>query len=241
MNTSEQTTLRDRVPLFVSSLNAIHPSWQPCFSQKEVAKALIQCHAYYQEEIKEHKTVYPPAHCIFAALTMPVESVRCVILGQDPYHGVNQANGLAFSVHQDVDIPPSLRNIYKEIQEDIGCPVPAHGDLSTWVAQGVLLLNTGLTVAQAQAASHQHWPWPEVTDAIIRYVNENASVCTFLLWGRHAQNKQNLIDAGKHRLLIAPHPSPLSAHRGFLGCRHFSQVNQFLAEKGVEQIDWCLS
>ncbi len=235
------TTLRDYVPLFVPSLNAMHDSWRPCFQQKDVATALRQCHEFYQAEITKQKTIYPPVNSIFAALTMPVENVRCVILGQDPYHGPNQANGLAFSVARQVDIPPSLRNMYKEIESDIGCSVPSHGDLSAWTEQGVLLLNTGLTVEAAMAASHQNWPWPIVTDALIRFVNEHTPACAFLLWGRHAQNKQNLIDRKKHLVLTAPHPSPLSAHRGFLGCKHFSQTNQFLNEKGIGAINWCIS
>ncbi len=233
-------SLREYVPLFAPSLNALHPSWQNCFSQKEVASALVKCHALYQEQIAQDKTIFPPAERIFSALMMPVQNVCCVILGQDPYHGVNQANGLAFSVYKNVDIPPSLRNMYKEIESDLGCPAPNHGDLSSWVEQGILLLNTGLTVEKAQAASHQHWPWTVVTDALIRYVNEHATACAFLLWGRHAQNKQSLIDNKKHLVLIAPHPSPLSAHRGFLGCKHFSQVNAFLTQKDIKPIHWCI-
>lgn len=233
-------SLREYTPLFALSLNQIHPSWQSCFSQKEVASALVQCHAYYQEQIEQEKIIFPPVERIFSALMMPVEKVCCVILGQDPYHGDNQANGLAFSVYKDVVIPPSLRNMYKEIESDFGCSMPKHGDLSAWVEQGVLLLNTGLTVEKAQAASHQHWPWAIVTDALIRYVSEQTSACAFLLWGRHAQNKQNLIDRNKHLVLTAPHPSPLSAHRGFLGCKHFSQANNFLSTKGIKPVNWCL-
>lgn len=233
-------SLREYTPLFTPSLNHIHPSWQNCFSQKEVADALIRCHTFYQEQLSQNKIIFPPAERIFSALAMPVENVRCVILGQDPYHGVNQANGLAFSVYKDVDIPPSLRNIYKEIENDLGFIPPKHGDLNMWVGQGVLLLNTGLTVEKAQAASHQHWPWAIITDALIQYVNEYTPTCAFLLWGKHAQNKKNLIDQQKHLVLTAPHPSPLSAHRGFLGCKHFSQTNAFLIKKGIAPIEWSI-
>ncbi|WP_434778754.1 uracil-DNA glycosylase [Neisseria sp. Ec49-e6-T10] len=238
---NKPANLRDYVPLFIDALNSIHPSWRPCFQQKEVASALRQCHELYKHAVENQQIIYPPAPQIFAALKQPVDSIKCVILGQDPYHGPDQANGLAFSVGQGVAIPPSLRNIYLEIEQDLGIKPPSHGDLTAWVQQGVLLLNTGFSVAQAQAGSHQTWPWFVVSDALIQFVSQASPACVFLLWGRHAQNKQPLVDTSKHLVLTAPHPSPLSAHRGFLGCKHFSQTNQFLTQKGLAEINWQIS
>lgn len=185
-------------------------------------------------------TVYPPADDIFNAFHFtPLSQVKVLILGQDPYHNVHQAHGLSFSVPSDQpDIPPSLKNIYKELQEDLGCRIPNNGYLKKWADQGVLLLNTVLTVQAHQANSHQGKGWEKFTDAVIQAVNAQDRPVVYLLWGRPAQSKIPTLTNPKHLILKAPHPSPLSAHRGFFGCRHFSQANEFLERNGVEPIDW---
>ena len=189
-------------------------------------------------EYKTH-TIYPPADDIFNAFHFtPLEQVKVVILGQDPYHEPGQAHGLCFSVKPEVDIPPSLVNIYKELEDDLGCYIPNNGYLKKWADQGVLLLNTVLTVRAHQANSHQGRGWEEFTDAIIRAVNEQDRPIVYLLWGRPAQMKKSMLNNPKHLILTAPHPSPLSAYRGFFGCKHFSQTNEFLKKNGVEPIDW---
>lgn len=185
-------------------------------------------------------TVYPPADDIFNAFHFtPLSQVKVLILGQDPYHNVHQAHGLSFSVPSDQpDIPPSLKNIYKELQEDLGCRIPNNGYLKKWADQGVFLLNTVLTVQAHQANSHQGKGWEKFTDAVIQAVNAQDRPVVYLLWGRPAQSKIPMLTNPKHLILKAPHPSPLSAHRGFFGCRHFSQANEFLERNGVEPIDW---
>lgn len=185
-------------------------------------------------------TVYPPADDIFNAFHFtPLSQVKVLILGQDPYHNVHQAHGLSFSVPSDQpDIPPSLKNIYKELQEDLGCRIPNNGYLKKWADQGVLLLNTVLTVQAHQANSHQGRGWEKFTDAVIQAVNAQERPIVYLLWGKPAQSKIPMLTNPKHLILKAPHPSPLSAHRGFFGCRHFSQTNEFLQKNGVEPIDW---
>lgn len=185
-------------------------------------------------------TVYPPADDIFSAFHFtPLSQVKVLILGQDPYHNVHQAHGLSFSVPSDQpDIPPSLKNIYKELQEDLGCRIPNNGYLKKWADQGVLLLNTVLTVQAHQANSHQGRGWEKFTDAVIQAVNAQERPIVYLLWGKPAQSKIPMLTNPKHLILKAPHPSPLSAHRGFFGCRHFSQANEFLQKNGVEPIDW---
>ena len=183
--------------------------------------------------------VFPPASQIFAAFDLcPFSAVKVVILGQDPYHGEGQANGLAFSVAPGIDIPPSLINIYKEIRSDLGTPIPASGDLSRWAEQGVLLLNSSLTVRAHEAASHSAIGWELLTDAAISALSERRSGLVFILWGSHARRKAPLIDRSKHLILEAPHPSPLSAHRGFFGCRHFSKTNEYLRQQGKQEIIW---
>lgn len=184
-------------------------------------------------------TVYPPAPRIFSAFDLvPFDDVKVVIIGQDPYHGPGQANGLAFSVNPGVDIPPSLRNIFKEISTDTGAPVPADGDLTRWARQGVLLLNATLTVRAHQPKSHAMLGWEKFTDAAVRAVNEHRDNVVFLLWGSDAIRKGSMIDRSRHLVLTAPHPSPLSAHRGFFGCRHFTQANAYLAAHGKQPIVW---
>ncbi len=196
----------------------------------------------YQFVRQEYNTrvVYPPADDIFNAFHFtPLSKVKVLILGQDPYHGEHQAHGLCFSVLPDQpELPPSLQNIYKELQDDLGCYIPNNGYLKKWADQGVLLLNTVLTVRAHQAGSHQGKGWEQFTDAIIQAVNEQDRPIVYLLWGKPAQSKISMLTNPKHLILTAPHPSPLSAYRGFFGCKHFSKTNEFLKEKGIEPIDW---
>lgn len=183
--------------------------------------------------------VYPPAGKIFAAFdNSPFKDTKVVIIGQDPYHGPGQANGLSFSVNPGIQIPPSLRNIFNEIHTDTGAPIPADGDLTRWAKQGVLLLNATLTVREHQPRSHANLGWSEFTDAAVRAINEHGDGVVFMLWGSDAIRKGSMIDRTKHLVLTAPHPSPLSASRGFFGCRHFSQANAWLASRGKGEINW---
>ncbi|MDE5997330.1 MAG: uracil-DNA glycosylase [Muribaculaceae bacterium] len=183
--------------------------------------------------------VYPPAGKIFAAFdNSPFADTKVVIIGQDPYHGPGQANGLSFSVNPGIDIPPSLRNIFKEINSDTGAPIPTNGDLTRWAKQGVLLLNATLTVRQHQPRSHANLGWSEFTDAAVRAINEHGENVVFMLWGSDAIRKGSIIDRRRHLVLTAPHPSPLSASRGFFGCRHFSQANAYLMAHGKNPIAW---
>lgn len=185
-----------------------------------------------------HRT-YPPAAKIFAAFdSTPFEDVKVVIIGQDPYHGPGQANGLCFSVNPGIDIPPSLRNIFQEIHSDTGAPIPASGDLSRWAAQGVMLLNASLTVREHQPKSHSGIGWETFTDAAVHAVAEKRDNVVFLLWGSDAIRKGAFIDRSRHLVLTAPHPSPLSAYRGFFGCRHFSKANEYLTAHGKTPIQW---
>lgn len=201
---------------------------------------------YYKELYEFVKTeydktvVYPPADAIFNAFHLtPLSEVKVLLLGQDPYHNENQAHGMSFSVlPSQPDIPPSLQNIYKELQEDLGCDIPNHGYLEKWAKQGVLLLNTVLTVRAHQANSHQGKGWEKFTDAIIKAVNEQDRPIVYFLWGKPAQNKIPMLTNPKHLILKAPHPSPLSAYRGFFGCRHFSQANEYLEKNNIAPIDW---
>lgn len=188
-----------------------------------------------------HHSVFPPEEEVFTALeTTSLHSTKVVILGQDPYHGEHQAHGLAFSVRRGVDVPPSLRNIFKELHDDIGAPLPLHGNLTAWAEQGVLLLNTTLTVRAGEAGSHFGHGWEHLTDEIIRAVNEKDNRVIFILWGAHARQKKTLITRSHHVVIEGVHPSPLSAYRGFFGSRPFSRVNAALIEDGQEPIDWNL-
>lgn len=220
--------------------------WEPLLKplcQENWWKALeTQVEAAYEQGKPE---VYPPREDLFAALRLtPPENVKCVILGQDPYHEPGQAHGLAFSVRQGQKIPPSLRNIYQELNQDLGCPIPAHGCLTAWGERGVLLLNNVLTVYRGAANSHKKWGWQKFTTALLREVNKLPQPVAYLLWGKDAQNKVKsaaLDEAMAPRLILtSSHPSPLSAYRGFLGSRPFSQVNRFLEEQGSEAIDWTI-
>jgi len=185
------------------------------------------------------KTIYPQGNNIFAAFdSTKFDDLKVVIIGQDPYHGPGQAHGLSFSVPAGVPIPPSLKNIYKELASDLACDQPSHGNLSSWAEQGVLLLNAVLTVQHANAGSHQGKGWERFTDCVIEVVNKRCDNVVFLLWGAYAQKKGKAIDRDRHLVLQAPHPSPLSAHRGFLGCKHFSATNHYLSQHGKTPIDW---
>ena len=187
------------------------------------------------------KIVYPPRGKVFNALkTTPFGNIKVVILGQDPYHGFGQAHGLCFSVNRGVALPPSLKNIYKEMQDDLGIIQPNHGYLQSWASQGVLLLNTVLTVEEGKPNSHSKIGWQTFTDQIIKIVNTQESPIVFLLWGRNAINKAKLINQNKHLVLTSVHPSPLSAYGGFFGCKHFSKCNEFLIKNGIEPINWQL-
>ena len=195
----------------------------------------------FEKVNEEYRTrlIFPPANDIFNAFHLtPLKDVKVVILGQDPYHGNNQAHGLCFSVKPEVEIPPSLVNIYKELHDDLGCTIPDHGYLVKWAKQGVLMLNTVLTVRAHQANSHRGIGWEEFTDAAIRVLNTQDRPIVFILWGRPAQMKKAMLNNPKHLILGAPHPSPLSSYRGFFGSRPFSKTNQFLEANGVEPIDW---
>ena len=184
-------------------------------------------------------TIYPAAEHIFNAINfVPYNGVKVVIIGQDPYHEPNQAMGLSFSVPKNTDIPPSLQNIYKELNSDLGCYIPKHGDLTSWARQGVLLLNSVLTVRRGQANSHKNKGWERITSKIIEKLNEREEPMVFMLWGRNAQEIGANINRKKHLVLTAPHPSPLSAYSGFFGCHHFSQANKFLEEHNIKPIDW---
>ncbi|MEE3467025.1 MAG: uracil-DNA glycosylase [Eubacterium sp.] len=194
---------------------------------------------FFLKEEYQRATVYPPNEDIFTALNLtPPDQVKVVILGQDPYHEPGQAHGLCFSVRPDVTIPPSLVNIYQELHDDIGCPIPKHGYLTKWAEQGVLLLNTVLTVRAHQAMSHRGKGWEHFTDAIIDAVNAQDRPIVFILWGRPAGEKAARLNNPKHLILKSPHPSPLSAYRGFFGSKPFSQTNEFLKKNGIEPIDW---
>ena len=196
---------------------------------------------FLKAEKKEGKTVYPPGPLIFNAFACtPLDEVRVVILGQDPYHGPRQAHGLSFSVQRGIAPPPSLVNIFKEIEDDLGITPPRHGDLEHWAKQGVLLLNASLTVEAHKPNSHAKIGWHQFTDAVIRTVSEECDAVVFMLWGKFAQGKAELIDKKKHHILMAAHPSPFSAHNGFFGCRHFSKANHWLEQKGLKGIDWSL-
>lgn len=222
----------------------IDPSWQARLDTEFKAPYMQELRAYLAARKAQSAIVLPHSSNWFKAFALtPFDKVRVVILGQDPYHGVGQAHGLCFSVPEGVAIPPSLLNIFKEIDDDVGCE-PAltrarKGCLVPWAEQGVFLLNSVLTVESGQAASHQGRGWEIFTDNVIRQLSEERTDLVFLLWGSYAQKKGQVIDAHRHHVLKAPHPSPLSAHRGFLGCRHFSRTNHWLEEHGEPPIDWC--
>jgi uracil-DNA glycosylase len=215
-------------------------TWQEFIDSEKEQEYLQKTLAFVASERQAGKSIFPPENDVFNAFHVTeLSEVNVVILGQDPYHGPNQAHGLCFSVKPGVKIPPSLKNIYKELANDIdGFAIPDHGYLQHWAEQGVLLLNTVLTVEQGHAHSHAKLGWETFTDRVMEAINQSRDNVVFLLWGSHAQKKGAMIDRNRHRVLLAPHPSPLSAHRGFLGCGHFSQTNQYLCEIGRKPIDW---
>jgi uracil-DNA glycosylase len=216
-------------------------TWDNALAEHRDSQQYKQAISFSLHERELGKTIYPPQDLVFNALQLtPLENVRVVILGQDPYHGPNQAEGLAFSVPQGVAIPPSLKNIFKELQSNLGIPPPIHGHLSHWCEQGVLLLNSVLTVEAGKPGSHAKYGWEFFTDSIIKTVSTHNEHIVFLLWGSFAQKKRVLIDESKHLVLVAPHPSPLSAYHGFFGCRHFSQANDYLIQSKKTPIDWNL-
>lgn len=219
----------------------LEPSWKAKLLPEFAKPYMEQLKSFLREQSAAKKTIYPRGSEFFAALNhTPFEKVKVVILGQDPYHGPNQAHGLCFSVKPGVDIPPSLKNIYKEMKTDLGIDQPAHGYLESWADQGVLLLNATLSVEAGRAGSHQNKGWEQFTDAVIDHLNREREGLVFVLWGSYAQKKGQFIDAEKHLVLKGPHPSPLSAHRGFFGCRHFSKINEYLKSRGQAPIDWRL-
>ncbi len=219
----------------------IEPSWKEALKAEFEKPYFKELKKFIVDEIKSGHTIYPPGPFIFAAFDKtPFDNVKVVILGQDPYHGPKQAHGLSFSVPQGVHPPPSLGNIFKELQSDLGIPIPQTGNLNTWAQQGVLLLNATLTVRANQAGSHQRKGWEEFTDVVIRTLSEKKEDLIFLLWGRYAQSKELLIDSSRHTILKAAHPSPLSAYNGFFGCKHFSKTNMILQKQKGKKINWSL-
>lgn len=216
----------------------IAASWKERLSDEFDKPYFSELIGFIRDEYRISK-VYPSGKEIFRAFdACNFNDLKVVIIGQDPYHGPGQANGLCFSVARDVKMPPSLVNIFKEISKDLGKPVPEHGDLGRWADQGVLLLNATLTVRASSPGSHQNKGWEEFTDAVIKKISEEKQHVVFLLWGAYAQKKGEIIDRSKHLVLMSPHPSPFSADRGFFGCRHFSKANEYLRSKGLKEIDW---
>ncbi len=219
----------------------LEPSWKARIGDWLQRPEMRELSAFLRQRKAAGARIYPPGPQIFAAFdATPFDAVKVVILGQDPYHGPGQAHGLCFSVLPGVPVPPSLANIYKEINADLGIPSPGHGCLMPWAQQGVLLLNAVLTVEEGRAGAHQGKGWEGFTDHAIETLAREREGLVFLLWGSYAQAKGKVIDTRRHRVLRAPHPSPLSAHRGFLGCGHFSATNQYLAQRGHPLIDWRL-
>jgi len=216
-------------------------SWKAVLQSEFDQQYMLRLREFLLAEKQAGQTIYPPAPEIFAALdTTPFDRTRVVIIGQDPYHGPDQAQGLCFSVRKGVKIPPSLQNIYKELASDLSAPVPTHGDLRNWADQGVLLLNAVLTVRAGQANSHQGKGWETFTDKVIATLNEQRENLVFILWGSYAQKKGSVIDTEKHFVIRSPHPSPLSAHRGFFGSQPFSRCNAYLRQTGQTEINWAI-
>ncbi len=214
--------------------------WNPLLRDQFDEPYWAELQAFVRAE-REHHTVYPPHDEVFAALHLtPHQAVKVMILGQDPYHGPGQAHGLCFSVRRHVETPPSLVNILTELESDLGCPRPPHGNLEHWARQGVLLLNATLTVRARHAASHQRKGWERFTDRVIEVVNAKPERVVFILWGASARRKKALIDTGRHTIIESPHPSPLSAHKGFFGTKPFSRANAALVAAGRDPVDWCI-
>jgi uracil-DNA glycosylase len=219
----------------------IEDSWKEVLKQEFDKPYFQQIPLHLKTEKSQGKTIYPPGSLIFNAFnTTPVDNVKIVIIGQDPYHGPGQAHGLCFSVQNGVAPPPSLINIFKELNEDIGMAIPNHGNLTKWAKQGVFLLNASLTVRAGEPMSHSKIGWATFTDTVIKKISDTKEHVVFMLWGKFAQDKRMLIDEEKHLVLRAAHPSPLSAFNGFFGCRHFSKANEYLVSKGIDPVDWSL-
>ena len=219
----------------------LHPSWKAVLADALGSERMRALSAFLRQRKAAGARLHPPGACIFAALdATPFDAVRVVILGQDPYHGPGQAHGLCFSVPPGVPPPPSLQNIFTELERDLGIARPGHGCLSHWARQGVLLLNAVLTVEEGRAGAHANRGWEDFTDAVVQALNDRREHLVFLLWGAYAQKKGRIVDSRRHRVLRAPHPSPLSAHRGFIGCGHFSAANAYLARHGLAPVDWSL-
>lgn len=219
----------------------LEPGWRRALAPELASPEFAALGAFLSAEIADDAVIYPPHPLRMTAFERtPFDQVRVVVLGQDPYHGPEQANGLAFAVPRGVVIPPSLRNVFTELERDLGLARPAHGDLSAWADRGVLLLNTSLTVRAGEAGSHSAAGWRTLTDAAVRALSQQREGIVFLLWGKHAQARADLIDESRHLVLRAAHPSPLSASRGFHGCGHFSRVNEWLIARGEPPIDWSL-
>ncbi|WP_090832862.1 MULTISPECIES: uracil-DNA glycosylase [unclassified Bacillus (in: firmicutes)] len=219
-------------------MDQLKNTWYSLLKEEAEKDYFKKLETFLEEEYKT-KTIFPAKEDIFHALNLTdYEKVKAVIIGQDPYHGEGQAHGLSFSVKRDIKIPPSLRNIYKELHTDTGIEIPKHGNLEKWAEEGVLLLNTVLTVREGQANSHKGMGWEKFTDRVISLLNERETPVVFILWGRPAQKKLEIIDQSRHRIILGVHPSPLSASRGFFGSRPFSQTNQYLREMGRDEIDW---
>ncbi len=217
----------------------LEDSWKARLQDEFGQPYMASLRQFLLERKRAGAVVYPPGNLIFNALdSTPFDRVRVVILGQDPYHGPGQAHGLCFSVREGVDLPPSLRNIYQELADDLGCRQPESGNLQHWAEQGVLLLNAVLTVERGRAGAHQGKGWERFTDRVVAELNAHRNALVFMLWGSYAMKKGAAIDRGRHLVLTAPHPSPLSAHRGFFGCRHFSKANAWLERHGEQPIDW---
>lgn len=220
---------------------SIEASWKEVLQEEFKKPYFKQIADHLKIEKAQGKTIYPPGPLIFNAFEKtPIDGVKVVILGQDPYHGPKQAHGLSFSVQKGVSPPPSLINIFKELHEDVGAPIPQHGNLEKWAEQGVLLLNASLTVRAQEPMSHSKIGWEKFTNTVIEKVSAYKKHVVFLLWGRFAQEKEALIDGKKHFILKSAHPSPLSAKNGFFGCRHFSKTNNYLVKQGLDPIDWAL-
>jgi uracil-DNA glycosylase len=219
----------------------IDDSWKEILKDEFNKPYFQQIVLHLKTERSQGKTIYPPGSLIFNAFnTTTFDNVKVVILGQDPYHGAGQAHGLCFSVQNGVPPPPSLINIFKELHDDVGVPIPNHGNLTHWAQQGVFLLNASLTVRAAEPMSHSKIGWADFTNAVIKKISDEKEHVVFILWGKFAQEKRVLINEGKHCILRSVHPSPLSASGGFFGCKHFSQANQYLISKGIDPVDWKL-
>lgn len=217
----------------------IHDSWKP-FLREEFAKPYFKALEEFTRSERSRETVYPPHEDVFNAFEVPFDAVKVVVLGQDPYHGPGQAHGLCFSVRRGVEVPPSLRNVFKELRSDLGVEPPSHGCLESWASQGVFLLNATLTVRAGNAGSHQGRGWEEFTDEVVRKISSRESPVVFLLWGKPARSKCFLIDVGRHSVLSSAHPSPLSASHGFFGSRPFSKANEALVRLGHEPVNWSI-